>query len=73
MKTTLEYNPPVFCSQSYKYIATPSFSDVLNSDVTKPIYQTSKARWKNYAKNFDSILVHLDRFIDDKSITLERE
>jgi len=65
----VEWNPDVeyFYQQTkHKYIATPSFSDV-----TKPVYQSSKARWKNYSINFESILVHLERFIDDGSITLD--
>ncbi len=59
----VEWNPDVeyFYQQTkHKYIATPSFSDV-----TKPIYQTSMARWKNYSNNIQSILVHLQPFIND--------
>jgi len=59
----VEWNPDVehFYQQTkHKYIATPSFSDV-----TKPIYQTSKARWKNYSNKFEPIMVHLERFIND--------
>jgi len=65
---SVEWNPDVelfYQKTQHKYIATPSFSDV-----TKPIYQTSKERWRNYSKNFDTVLVHLELFIEDRSTTL---
>ncbi len=59
----VEWNPEVehfYQLTKHKYISTPSFSDV-----TKPVYQTSKARWKNYQKNIQSILGYLQPFIND--------
>jgi tetratricopeptide (TPR) repeat protein len=58
----LEWHPDVahfYEKNGRKVISTPSFAEV-----TKPVYKTAAGRWRNYERHFQSVMVHLDRFVD---------
>jgi hypothetical protein len=42
-----------------KYVSTPSYADV-----SKPLYQSSVARWRHYARHYLPVMPYLERFIE---------